>query len=185
MGKKAIILATVCAMIIVVVFFQFIVFKPLQPKDYYAAYYSEFNTAPPVFNSPFSPPVSIYQALLIALNSRYWNGQSLKNMSVRVELDYYAYFKNLSTPSGWLKLGSATYRTNPPVSGTTILYQVTQPPADWKPQQVNNITYRYVWTITVQYAPYFDSAGVIIPSLPCGWFQVDAATAELVEPGFF
>ena len=184
MGKEAIIVATLCAMIIVVVFFQFIVFKTSQP-NYYAAYYSEFNTTPSVFNYSFSPPVSIYQALLVALNSRYWNGQSLKNMTVYAELDYWAYFKNLFVSSGILKLGGATYwSTGAPISGTAEIETVTQQPADWLPQQIDNITYRYVWTINIEYVQHSNDKIPIMPSLPFQ-FQVDAATAELVEPGFF
>ncbi len=182
MEKKAVLITTLCAMIVVVIFFQFILFNTSLPKDY-TTYYSEFNKTPTLaYNYSLSPPVSVYQALLIALNSRYWNRESLENFSVYIELDYWAYFTNLSPPNGVLELGGATYRsTGKPISGTAIINTVTQPPADWLPQQIDNITYRYVWTINVQYVIHPNDKIPIVPSLPFQ-FQVDAATAELIEP---
>jgi hypothetical protein len=169
MGKKTTILATACIIMVVVVFFQLIVFKTpaLQPKDYSTAYYNEFDKTPTTsYNYSFSPPVSMYQALLIALQSGGWTASSLTNMTIHVELDYCAFGVNCSL--------------------FEQIYPVTSPPANWFPQQVNNaklpngvdgsynVTYRYVWTIIVEYStPTFS-----IP--PAGYYYVDAATAELV-----
>jgi hypothetical protein len=135
MGKQATILVTVCVMIMVVVFFELFVFRiPVQDttKDpYFTAYYNEFNKTPtPRYEYTFSPPVSMYRALLIALESGGWNATSLQNMAISVELDFIAF-----GPNGW-----------------SLVYRVTSPAVDWSPQQVNDTTYRYVWTIIVQYS---------------------------------
>jgi hypothetical protein len=152
MGKKAIILATVAIMIIAVVFFEFYVFQ--MTESYSTAYYNEFNNTPTTsYNYSFSPPVSMYRALLIALESGGWNATSLQNMTVNAELDYCAFDKDGSFMQ---------------------IHTVTSPPADWSPQQVNGTTYRYVWTITVEQSGFARS----IP--PPGLYWVDAATAELV-----
>jgi len=86
MGKKAAILVTVCVEIIVVVFFEFFVsITPMQQSNdpYSTAYYDEFNkTLTLAYNYPFSPPVSMYRALLIALTSGGWNATSLENMEI-------------------------------------------------------------------------------------------------------
>jgi hypothetical protein len=170
-------------MIIVVLFFQFIVFKTpiLTPKDYSTAYYNEFKKTPTTpYNYSFSPPVSIYQALLIALESGGWNAKSLENTTVYVELGYYAFFKDLSTSSGWMTLDNSTFSTNSPVRGFLFLYQVTQQPVEWSPRQINGITYRYVWTIIVQYSPPRP-----FPPTPPGYYNVDAATSELLPTPIF
>jgi len=101
----------------------------------------------------------MYQALLIALKSGRWNATSLKNMTISVELDYCTFWKNAS------------------MTGSELLYPVTRPPVDWSPKQINDTTYRYVWTIIVGYSGPFKS----IP--PPGYYFVDAATAELLSPG--
>jgi hypothetical protein len=174
MREKATILVTACVMIVVVVFFEFYVFQ--NTESYSTAYYDEFNKTPtPSYNYSFSPPVSMYRALLIALESGGWNATSLKNMTINVELDYCVFLNNYSTPSGTFHFGKGSGLT--PVSGWQVLNQVTHPPTDWSPQQCNSsIGYRYVWTIWVQYPGLF-----MIP--PPGYYLVDAATAELVPTG--
>jgi hypothetical protein len=134
MGKKAAILVTLCIMIIVVVFFEFYVFiTPTQPNDPYSAqYYAEFNKPPTLSNYSFSPPVSMYHALLIALESGGWNATSLKNMSIYVELDDCIFIF-------------------PPYGTGFARYPLTHSVADWSPQQINGTTYQYAWTITVGY----------------------------------
>ena len=182
MRKKATILVTVCVMIIAVVFFEFYVFgtstKQKTTESYFTAYYNEFKNTPTTsYNYTFSPPVPMYHALLIALESGGWNATSLKNMTISVGLDYCAFFENLSTESGWETLGNCTFRTSPPVTGFQVLYAVTQAAVDWSPQQINGITYRYVWTIAVE------RPGNTLSIPPLGLYYVDAATAELVPTG--
>lgn len=67
-----------------------------QQKDF-TVYYNEFgNVSLQSISYNFSPPVSIYRALKIALDSDDWNTTSLENMTVRVSLDYFK-FTNDST----------------------------------------------------------------------------------------
>jgi len=169
MGKKAAILVTVCVMIIVVAFFEFFVFiTPTQQSNdpYSQAYYDEFNKTPtPAYKYSFSPPVSMYNALIIALASGGWSVTSLWNMAISVELDYCA-FLNSSTEIGF-----------------ALLSPVTHSVADWSPKQVNDTTYRYVWTIIVHNSGPAKSGKSIGPTLSArGYYFVDAATAELVRP---
>jgi len=161
MRKKAVVLVTICVMIIIVVFFEFFVFRT-STEDYFATYYNEFNKTPTtLYNYSFSPPVSMYRALLIALKSGGWSARSLKNMTIEVELNYDAFATNSSN------------------SSLRSIHPVTQSVADWSPQQINGTTYRYIWTIIVEGPGSFRS----IP--PAGYYYVDAATAELVPTGIF
>jgi len=155
MGKKAAILVTLCVMIVVLVFFEFFVFRT---EPYSTAYYNEFNKTPtPAYNYTFSPPVSMYHALIIALESDEWNATSLSDKTVYVSLEYMEF----TNSSGLI--------------GSQILHDVTQPVEDYSPVEVNNTTYRYIWDIVVQY-----KVGFIIPP----WlYYVDAATGEMVPTG--
>jgi hypothetical protein len=159
MEKKAAILITVCVEIMVIVFFEFFVFiTPTQQSNdpYSTIYYDEFNKTPtPAYTYTFFPPVSMYHALLIALESGGWNATSLENMAISAELDFCAFSFN-------------SFR---------LVYRVTSQPVDWSPQQINDTTYRYVWTIIVGGPGFIQS----IP--PPGYYWVDAATGELVPTG--
>ena len=144
MGKKPIILVTACVIIIVVIFFGFFVFKtPTQTtKDpYSAAYCNEFDKTPTLaYTYSFSPPVSMYHALLIALESGGWNATSLRDTTIRVELDYFAFYEDSSNT----------------ITGGELLSSVAHSVVDWSPQQINDrTTYRYVWAITVGAQEYF------------------------------
>lgn len=159
MRKKTIILVAACIMIVVVIFLVFFVFRtPTQTTEdpYFVAYYNEFNKTPKIaFNYSFSPPVSMYRALLIALITGGWNATSLKNWTIDVELDYCA------------------FTGSPSVIGVDLLYPVTHSVVDWSPQQINDTTtYRYAWAISV-----------ITSSGGGRFYYIDAATAELVFTG--
>jgi hypothetical protein len=163
MGKKAVVSVTACVMIIVVVFFEFFVFttptRQATKDPYFAAYYNEFNKTPTTtYNYNFSPPVSMYHALLVALESGGWNATSLSNMIVRASLGYWEFWNSSS------------------MNGSEFLHGVTQPAIDYSPVQVNDTTYRYIWDIVVQ-----GNAGVLSIPPPLCW--VDAATGEIVPTG--
>jgi len=105
-------------------------------------------------NIDFSPPINMYRAITIALESDGWNASSLINMTVNAYLEYREIWSN-STGSGW-----------------TLLHEVTQPTENYSPVQVNGTTYRYIWDIVVE------PNGTMLLPPPTYW--VDAATGEIV-----
>jgi hypothetical protein len=164
MGTRTTILVTVCVIIAVLVFFELFMFRTSMQQTtdpYFKTYYSEFNNTPTLFynnvptssyNYSFSPPISMYNALLIVAENDDWNATSLKNVTVCVEgLDYCAF---------------NTY------GGFTQIHPVSSPPVSWSPQQVNGITYRYVWIIATKLS---------LSSRLEGLCLVDAATAEVFK----
>jgi hypothetical protein len=125
----------------------------------FSLYNNEFGSASLVVPSlNFSPPVSMYYALRIALESDGWNESSLSNMRVFVSLEYMEFWSNSSS------------------SGSLALHDMTQPAKDYTPVQVNSTTYRYIWDIVVE-----SNVGLEIP--PPGLYWVDAATGEIVPHG--
>jgi hypothetical protein len=131
-----------------------------QNSTNFILYYDEFgnvSVVSPSYN--FSPPISMYRALRIALESDGWTASSLSDMTVSASLEYWEFWSNSSS------------------SGSVLLHYVTQPPNDYSPVQVNGTTYRYIWDIVVE-----PSVGArSIP--PPGLYWVDAATAEIVPHG--
>ena len=122
----------------------------------------------------FSPPVSMYHALRIALESDSWTNTSLRDVTVRVSLDYCVFWHNntiTKSPYDNTTIG--------PGSGFEVLHEVTQPVDDYSPVQVNETTYRYIWAFVVIETDHPNL--VTIP--PLGLYWVDAATGELISPG--
>jgi hypothetical protein len=105
-------------------------------------------------NINFSPPVDMYRALIIALESDDWNASSLSGMRV------FAYFSKYSSNS----------------SSGTYIQPVTEPPKDYSPVEIDGTTYRYIWEIEVE-----PGNMNIIP--PLGLYWVDASTGEIVPHG--
>jgi hypothetical protein len=131
----------------------------LYGKDF-SLYYDEFgNVSVEGRSYNFSPPVSMYRALRIALESDVWNASSLSNMTVHASLEYWEFWGNSSS------------------SGSGLLHYVTQPAKDYSSVQVNDTTYRHVWDIVVN----SNAGGFSIP--PPGLYWVDAATGEIVPHG--
>jgi DNA-binding HxlR family transcriptional regulator len=127
------------------------------------AYYNEFGVIPATnVNSSFSPPVSMYRALQMALQAEGWNKTSLNGMTVG------AYLMNSET---------ATY-SDANGNGTSMLFSyITNPPSDYSDVNGNGVIYRYVWQIIVR-----NSTVIQIP--PPGFSLIDAATAEIIPHGF-
>ena len=122
---------------------------------YYDLCYDEFGNVS--FQSPgynFSPPVSMYHALWIALRSGGWNASSLSDRTVSAQILYMKFW------------------SNPSQTGFEGLHEVTEPVEDYSPVQVNDTTYRYVWHICV-------ALRGIPHSIPTN-YAVDAATGEMV-----
>jgi hypothetical protein len=146
-----------------------------QQKDF-TAYYSEFgNVSLQTISYNFSPPVSMYRALKIALESDGWNLTSLENMTVSASLEYREFWND-----SIIIKNPYDNTTSGPGQGVEFLHSVTQPAKDYSAVAVNNATYsttdRYIWDIVVK-----QNAGVTIP--PPGLYWIDAATAEIIPTG--
>jgi hypothetical protein len=128
----------------------------LQNTTDFDRFFLEFGNVSLITSSiNFSPPVDMYRALTIALESDGWNASSLSGLQVYVN---------------FLK-----YSSND--SSGTYLQPVTEPPKDYSAVQINGTTYRYVWDIEVQPG----GNRLFIP--PLGLYWVDAASGEIVPHG--
>jgi hypothetical protein len=130
------------------------------PSNGETAFKSEFGNVFIVSpNYSFSPPITMYRALKIGLESDQWNATSLMNMTVTVAFDYME-FSNSST-----------------FSGNQFMHEVTQPVKSYADVQVNSTTtYRYIWSISVT-----PDNGITIP--PYGLYYVDAQTGQIIPHG--
>jgi cell division protein FtsL len=144
----------------------------LSPFDFILKDFSSFNQefgnipltlstgSPPVYN--FSPPISVYKAATIALESDAWNKSSLTNSTITAELFYVTYVNN--TPNNLFSIWNST--------------EVTKPPADYSPVQINDTTsYHYAWYIELN-APHTGPPNMLAYDYYCYW--VDAATGEIL-----
>lgn len=107
---------------------------------------------------PFTPPVTLYKALTIALKDGGFNSTSLEGKAIYVHL-YYVEF---------LESNGSTYNL--------FKSEITQPRSDYSPTQQNGATDRCVWTISIT-----DNGN----SVPNGFYYIDAKTGENVLPGEF
>ena len=131
-------------------------FNQLNGKDA-AAYYNEFGVIPTTnVNSSFSPPISMYKALQIALENEGWNKTSLNGKVVG------AYLMNGETDT------NTTSYFNTGVTGP-----VTSPPANYSDVYGNGVIYRYIWEIIVQNSTGFNH--------PVGFSVIDASTGEILH----
>ena len=122
-----------------------------------AAYYTEFGVIPTTnVNSSFSPPISMYQALLIALENEGWNKTSIAGKVVG------AYLMNGETET------NTTSYFNTGVTGP-----VTSPPSNYSDVYGNGVIYMYIWEITVKNATGFNH--------PVGFSVIDASTGEILH----
>jgi DNA-binding HxlR family transcriptional regulator len=132
-------------------------FNQLNGKDA-AAYFNEFGVIPTTnVNSSFSPPISMYQALLIALENEGWNKTSLTGMAVG------AYLMNGETET------NTTSYFNTGVTGP-----VTNPPSNYSDVYGNGVIYMYIWEIIVN-----NATERINP--PLGFSLIDASTGEILH----
>jgi DNA-binding HxlR family transcriptional regulator len=123
-----------------------------------AAYYNEFGLIPSTnVNSSFSPPISMYQALIIALKAEGWSKTSIHGMKVG------AYLMNGETET------NTTSWFNTGINGP-----VTSPPANYSDVYGNGVIYMYIWEITVE-----NATGITIP--PWGFSLIDASTGEILH----
>jgi DNA-binding HxlR family transcriptional regulator len=127
-------------------------------------YYNEFEVIPDTnVNSSFSPPVSMYRALQMALQADGWNKTSLNSMRVGA---YLMNWEEVTEPAAFNR-----NNTNTMLFYITAIGSKTSPPSDYSNVYGNGIIYKYVWQITVQ-----NMTGIIIP--PIGETWIDAATGQ-------
>lgn len=132
-------------------------FNQLNGKDA-AAYYNEFGVVPTTnVNSSFSPPISMYRALTIALENEGWNKTALNGMAVG------AYLMNGETET------NTTSYFNTGVTGP-----VTNPPSNYSDVYSNGVIYMYIWEIIVNNATERDFT-------PLGFSLIDASTGEILH----
>ena len=115
-------------------------------------------------NLNFSPPVNMYQALRLALESDNWSSSSLENMTIKVSLNYCEFVNHSSDPQRY---------------GFHNLYAVTKPINDYSPVQINSTTYRNIWMIYVDKTESLDFPH----TKPIALYFVDSSTAELIDHG--
>jgi len=123
------------------------------------AYYNEFGIIPSTnVNSSFTPPVSMYRALQIGLESQGWNKTSLKGKLVDASLVHWDELTNTTDSyPNWVGVSGA----------------VTSLPENYSNIYGNGIVYGYGWEITVE-----NATGITIP--PLGFSLVDATTGQIL-----
>ena len=145
------------ALIAILTFSVFLSLHLNSPISQEAYFYIRFGVVPKSnFAYPFSPPVSMYRALLIGLESQGYNRISLRGMSVTADFVY------------------AFTDTGTFVGGSQIVRQVTTPPTNYSPTIVVLAgVYEYAWAITVNHATNPSSP-------PVRFCLVDAQTGSLL-----
>jgi DNA-binding HxlR family transcriptional regulator len=140
-------------------------FKGANPEA--TAYYNQFGAIIPItnVNSSFAPPISMYQALLIAFENNGWNKTSLQDNVVSVYLQYWKTVTNVS-------LAYQEYPKN--LSSVLNPTMVTSQPTDYSDVYGNGLIYQYVWAIEIQ------GGQPNIIDLPIS-ILVDASTGQIIH----
>ena len=139
------------------------IYQAENTKNYdFTQYHKEYGDVTLVNNDyNFSPPVSMYRALRIALESDGWNTASLSNMTVGINLNY----------------GKFGNYTGPIRMSFERIKEVIEKVDNYAPVTVNGTIYRYYWNIAVTHS------GEVFQIPPPGYYWVDAATAEIIPHG--
>jgi hypothetical protein len=153
-------------------------------ENYEATYHNLYGSTPVAGgNYSFSPPISKYHAIDIALASDGWNQSTLENMTVHVSLNKMIFYTNTSALLQYEKTANITLNFHPAPSsismigsGGITLGEVTEPVSDYQAQFLDQVTIRYLWSITITH-----NEGFSIP--PPGLYFVDASSGEMVPIG--
>lgn len=155
-------------------------------RNYEATYHNLYGSTPVAGgNYSFSPPISKYHAIDIALASDGWNQSSLQNMTVYAKLQKMLFFTNGSALLQYAEKENVTLMVLPnpnlpnlsDMSGIENLGEVTAPVDNYKPQYNGQVIIRYIWNIVVTQS----DGGICIP--PPGLCYVDASSGEIVPHG--
>lgn len=147
-----------------------------------ATYHRLYGYTPVVGgNYSFTPPISLYRALNLALASDGWNQSSLTNMTIYTTLSYEVFYTNVTALNQIAAQENLTLIGHPTdfnqtVNGYESIHEVTAPVPNYQPQFYNGVSLRYIWSIAIE-----KDSGMTIP--PWGYYMVDAATGELIPPG--
>jgi hypothetical protein len=153
-------------------------------ENYEATYHNLYGVTPVAGgNYSFSPPISMYHAIDIALASDGWNQSSLQNMTVYASLQKMLLYTNGSALLEYAKKANVTLTANPDpnspligeTSGIEYLGEVTTPVDNYQPQFFGQVTVRYIWSLAIK-----ENGVIQVP--PPGVYFVDAATGEIVPP---
>ena len=139
-------------------------FNGLNPEA--AAYYnSQFGSIVPStnVNSSFAPPISMYQALLIGLESQGYTKTLLQGMSISINLSHWYMIAN--STSGTMQGG-----------GLNGLLPMTNPPENYSDIYSNGVIYLYVWQIDIQRTDLMSLSNSVLPQQ----ILVNASTGSLV-----
>jgi hypothetical protein len=173
----------VLAFVVGMLAFTSLLFAPSDNPE--ATYHNLYGSTPlEGGNYSFSPPISMYRAVDIALASDGWNQSSLQNMTVHASLEKMVFYTNGSALLEYADKENVTLTgypsaSNPSIgtmSGFETLGEVTVPVDNYQPQFYDQVTVRYIWSITVM-----QNGGSSIP--PPGISFVDASSGELVPVG--
>jgi hypothetical protein len=179
--------AVTCLLIALVALTSLFLYVNSNASGNYEATYHNLYGATPVAggNYSFSPPISMYHAIDIALASDGWNQSSLQNMTVHASLYKNLFYTNGSALLEYADNANITLTVLPnrdlpnlsDMRGVEDLGEVTAPVDNYQPQIYNQVTIRYIWSIVITQ----NRDGIQIP--PPGLYYVDAATGELVPTG--
>jgi hypothetical protein len=156
--------------------------------NYEATYHNLYGVTPVAGgNYSFSPPISKYRAIDIALASDGWSQNSLQNMTVYGTLQKMLFFTNGSALLEYAEKENVTLMAHPnpnlpevdTMTGITVLGEVTAPVDSYQPQYYSQgqVVVRYIWSIVVAET----NGGNCIP--PPGLCYVDASSGEIVPHG--
>ena len=131
--------------------------QSLPRTNYETSFYNEFGVLPTSnFAYSFAPPVSMYQATRIGLESEGWNKTSLTGLTVS------AHFVYASTATGY------------PNGPSGIVRVVTTPPANYSSDSMFGACYQYAWAVSVK-----NSTNPFLKPI-AGFTLVDAQTGTLL-----
>jgi len=131
-----------------------------------AAYYnSQFGSIVPTtnVNSSFAPPISIYQALLIGLESQGYTKTLLQGTSISINL--LPWYLIANSTSGTIQGG-----------GFNSQLTMTNPPENYSDIYSNGVIYLYVWEIDIQKTDLLSLSNSVVPQQ----VLVDASTGAIV-----
>jgi hypothetical protein len=159
----------------------------MENGNYESAFHLLFGSvALDASNYSFSPPISMYKALIIGLQNDNWTANDLKNQTIHVHFQHYIFFsnvtgielcsfmekENLISTSDWGLNPSSNMRAY----GSEPIKDVTAPTNDYQPQTFDRIVLRYLWIFSI-------TENGRIPGVPVPTYLIDAATGESIWPG--